>query len=77
MESMVIDAAPARLRGLAFSFLYLCFDIGIGVGSMGGGLVASFTGYGTIYGLVGVLCLLTAGLFALATRKFGSGKEQA
>jgi MFS family permease len=76
LESMVIDAAPARLRGTAFSFLYLCFDVGIGLGSMGGGLVASFTAYGTIYGLVGVLCLLTSGLFALATRKLGLGKAR-
>jgi MFS family permease len=76
LESMIVDAAPARLRGMAFSFLYFCFDVGIGLGSMGGGLVASFTGYGTIYVLVGVLCLLTSGLFALATRKFGLGKAR-
>ena len=73
---MVVDAAPARLRGMAFSLLYLCYDVGIAVGSMGGGLVASFTDYGTIYVLVGVLCLLTAGLFAVATRKFGPGKQR-
>lgn len=76
MESMVVDAAPAKLRGTAFSFLYLCFDVGIALGSMGGGLVASLAGYGTVYMLVGLLCLFTVGGFALATRKLGLGKEE-
>jgi MFS family permease len=75
-ESMLVDSAPARLRGVAFSFLYLCFDIGVATGSMGGGLVASFSGYGTIYVLVGVLRLLTAGGFAVAMRQLGSGRER-
>jgi MFS family permease len=75
MESMVVDAAPARLRGMAFSLLYFCFDIGIAVGSMGGGLVASFSDYGTVYLLVAVLCLLTAGGFAVAARRFGLGTQ--
>ena len=77
MESMVVDAAPARLRGMAFGLFYLCFDVGIAVGGAGGGLVATLTSYGTLYQLVGASCLLTAGVFAVAARKFGSGKEQA
>jgi MFS family permease len=68
LETMLVDAAPAGLRGMAFSLLYLCFDIGIGTGSMAGGLLASLAGYGTLYALVGVLCLLTAAAFGAVMR---------
>ena len=77
LETMVVDAAPAALRGMAFSFLYLCFDVGIAVGGVGGGLMASFIDYGTLYALVGVTCLLTAVGFALAMSRSSSGEEQA
>jgi MFS family permease len=68
LETMVIDAAPARLRGTAYSLPYFCFDSGLAVGSMATGILASFTGYGTLYVLVGVLCLVTAAVFGAAIR---------
>lgn len=77
LETMVVDAAPTRLRGMAFSLLYLCFDVGIGGGSMAVGLLASYTDYGSLYVLVGILCLLTAGGFALAMSRSSSAQEQA
>ena len=77
LETMVVDAAPTKLRGMAFSLLYLCFDIGIGGGSMAAGLLSSYTDYGTLYVLVGILCLLTAGGFALAMSWSNPAEEQA
>ncbi|HEM61489.1 MAG TPA: MFS transporter [Chloroflexi bacterium] len=74
LESMLVDAAPASLRGTAFGLLYLCFDIGIASGSMAGGLLASFTDYGTLYALVGVICLLTTGAFGAVTREERSSR---
>jgi MFS family permease len=75
LETMVVDAAPARLRGTAYSLLYFCFDGGIAVGSMATGILASFTGYGTLYVLVGVLCLLTAAAFGAVTRQPARAEE--
>jgi MFS family permease len=76
METMVVDAAPAKLRGTAYGFLYFCFDSGIAVGSILTGILATFTGFGTLYVLVGVLCLLTAGAFSvLMPRPTPAGEE--
>lgn len=76
METMVVDAAPAKLRGTAYGLLYFCFDSGIAVGSMLTGILATFTGFGTLYVLVGVLCLLTAGAFSvLIQRPTPAGEE--
>jgi MFS family permease len=68
-ETMVVDAAPARLRGTAYSLLYFCFDGGIALGSMVTGLLVGSIGYGTLYLLVGVLCILTAAAFGVVMHR--------
>jgi MFS family permease len=69
LETTVVDTAPAHARGRALSLVYLCFDVGIAVGSLALGAVADLMGYGTGYLAVGVLCLLTLVLFGGAMRK--------
>jgi MFS family permease len=69
LETMVVDNAPAKLRGTALSLLYLCFDSGIALGNLLMGGLASFAGYGRTYALIGVLCILTALVFATVMRK--------
>jgi len=71
-ETMVVDSAPADLRGTSLSLLYFCFDLGIGVSGVAIGAVAALWGYGEGYVLVGVLCILTLLLFAELMRKRGT-----
>jgi len=75
-ETMLVDAAPARLRGTAYGLLYFCFDGGIALGSVVTGLVVGSIGYGTVYLLVGSLCLLTAAAFGLVMHRPAPAMEQ-
>jgi MFS family permease len=69
LETMVVDSAPAEVRGTALSLLYFCFDLGIGVSGVAIGAVAALWGYGEGYLLVGALCILTLLLFAGVMRR--------
>jgi MFS family permease len=71
-ETMVVDNAPADVRGTSLSLLYFCFDLGIGVSGLAIGAVAALWGYGEGYVLVGVMCILTLLLFAAVMRRPGS-----
>jgi MFS family permease len=69
LETMVVDDAPAEIRGMALSLLYFCLDLGIGVSGLAIGAVAALWGYGEGYLLVGVICILTLLLFAGVMRR--------
>jgi MFS family permease len=69
LETMVVDNAPAQVRGTALSLLYLCFDLGIGISGLVIGAVAGTWGYGEGYLLMGAACILTLLLFAAAMRR--------
>jgi MFS family permease len=69
LETIVVDTAPALVRGRALSLIYFCFDLGIGVAGLAIGAVADLAGYGQAYLLVGAACLLTALLFGAVMRK--------
>lgn len=69
LDALVVDSVPARARGTALGILYFCFDSGIGVGSAVLGILADLTGYGSLYLLLGVICLLITAIFAVAMRK--------
>ena len=69
LETMVVDAAPARVRGRAVSLMYLGFDLGMVLSGLLMGVVADFAGYGQVYLIVGAVCFLTLVLFGAATRK--------
>jgi MFS family permease len=71
-ETMVVDNAPADMRGTSLSLLYFCFDLGIGVSGLVIGSVAALWGYGEGYVLVGVVCILTLLLFSGLMRKRGT-----
>ena len=49
LDTAVVDAVPAEMRGTALGFLYTCFDIGVGAGSFGLGVVAQAQGYGAAF----------------------------
>jgi MFS family permease len=69
LETTVVGAAPAKLRGRAVSLIYFCYDLGIGTGSLAMGAVADIMGFGHGYLIVGVVCLLTLVLLGVAMRK--------
>lgn len=51
LDSAVVDAAPPEARGTALGLVYTCFDLGIGAGSFGLGIVAQAQGYAMAFGL--------------------------
>ncbi len=69
LDALVLDSAPGRAKATALAVLYICFDSGIGAGSVVIGTLANLTGYGNMYLLVGVACLLTMVLFAAVMRR--------
>jgi predicted MFS family arabinose efflux permease len=49
IDTTVVDAATSEARGTAVGFLYTCFDIGVGVGSFGLGVVARAQSYAAAF----------------------------
>jgi MFS family permease len=49
IDTAVVDAVSADVRGTAVGFLYTSFDIGVGVGSFGLGVVAHAQGYAAAF----------------------------
>jgi MFS family permease len=72
LETMVVDNAPAEVRGTALSLLYFCLDLGIAVSGLAIGAVAALRGYGEGYLIVGAVCALTLLLFAVVMRRPGT-----
>ncbi len=68
LDALVVDSAPQRARGTALGILYICFDTGIGAGSVIVGALAKSTGYGSMYLLVGAVCVLVLVIFGAAVR---------
>lgn len=69
LDTTVVESAPASLRGTALSLTYLCFDSGMGLGGVVMGVMAAPAGYGPVYALIGIVCLLTLIGFGLAMRR--------
>ncbi len=49
LDTSVVDAVPPEARGAAVGVLYTFFDIGVGVGSFGLGVVAQVQGYAATF----------------------------
>jgi MFS family permease len=49
IDTSVVEAVSAEARGTAVGFLYTVFDIGVGVGSFGLGIVAQAQSYATAF----------------------------
>jgi MFS family permease len=49
IDTSVVDAVSAEARGTAVGFLYTVFDIGVGIGSFGLGIVAQAQGYASAF----------------------------
>lgn len=49
IDTAVVEAVSLKARGTAVSFLYTMFDIGVGVGSFGLGVIAQASGYAAVF----------------------------
>lgn len=70
LDALVVDSAPAAVRGTALGILYLCYDSGIGAGSVVIGMLADLTGYGYVYLLLGAICIVTTVIFGAVMRQY-------
>lgn len=67
LSAYLVDVTPPNVRGSAIGVLTAGFDLGIMVGSYGGGLVAEYVGLGAAFTAAGVLCLIGVVIFWLGT----------
>ena len=70
LDTTVLEAAPASMRGTALSLNYLCFDTGIATGSVLMGFLAASAGFGQVYLLIGGVCLVTLISYGLVMRNY-------
>jgi len=49
LDTAVVDAVALNARGTALGFLYTCFDIGVGAGSFGLGIIAQTWGTASVF----------------------------
>jgi predicted MFS family arabinose efflux permease len=63
LDTAVVDAVSVGTQGTALGFLYTCFDLGIGVGSVGLGIVAQGQGFAAAFYWAAAWALLALGGF--------------
>jgi MFS family permease len=72
LDTAVVDAVTAEARGTALGFLYMFFDIGVGVGSFGLGVLAQAQGYtAAVYAAALWAALALAGYLIWSPRRLG------
>ena len=65
LDATLADAAPSEARGTVMGFGSGCFDLGMGLGSLGLGFVAAVWGYEVMYSGVALLTLVAASMLVL------------
>ena len=68
LQPMAVAIVPPNRRGVATSTYFFFFDIGIGIGSFLGGIIASYVGYAGMYWALSVFPLIGCAIFVLAGR---------
>ena len=69
LQPMAVAIVPPQRRGVATSTYFFFFDIGIAIGSLLGGIVASYVGYAGMYYALAVFPLIGCMIFLLAGKK--------
>lgn len=69
-QNMIINVAQHNERGTANSTILTAWDGGVGLGILGGGMLAEFMGYSTAFWSIVVAHVLGAALFFAYTRGF-------
>jgi MFS family permease len=76
LDTATVDAVSPEARGSAIGFLYTCFDIGVGVGSFGLGVVAQAGNYAAAFYAAALWAILAlAGYLIWGRKKSPSGSE--
>lgn len=65
--ALAVDRATVHERGPALATLMGAFDVGVGIGAVGLGLVLEQTNFTVMYLCAGAIAFLAAGVFALVT----------
>lgn len=68
-QNMIIGMAQHNERGTANSTILTCWDLGLGIGILLGGLIAEHTGYTAAFVTVALAHIMGVALFFLFTRK--------
>jgi MFS family permease len=69
LDTSVVDAVEPEARGSALGFLYTCFDVGVGMGAFGLGVVAVVQGYAAaFFAAAAWAAVALAGYLALGRR---------
>jgi predicted MFS family arabinose efflux permease len=63
IDTAIVDAVAPEARGTAVSFLYVCFDIGVGAGSFGLGVVAQAQGYAAAFVAAAVWAVIALAVY--------------
>jgi predicted MFS family arabinose efflux permease len=70
LDAAVVDSVSPDSCGKALAVLYTCFDVGIGAGSFGLGLVAQATGYAAAFSAAAIWTMIAvAGFLVWGRRK--------
>ncbi|MDL2307322.1 MFS transporter [Desulfovibrio sp. OttesenSCG-928-C06] len=62
-QTMMINLAPKEKRGTASSCYLLAMDLGVGISTLSGGMLAQMTSLSTTYAFGGALCVVSLILF--------------
>lgn len=69
LDTAVVDAVSAEARGMAVGVLYTMFDVGVGVGSFGLGIIAQAQGYGAVFYAAGAWAVVALCGYLLWSRR--------
>lgn len=69
LSAFLVDVVPANVRGSAIGVFTAGFDLGVAIGSYGGGLVAQWLGLGAAFAAAGVFCLIGVIVFLTGTKE--------
>lgn len=75
VDTAVVDAVRPEARGTAVGFLYLCFDIGVGVGSFGLGVVAQAQGYTAAFYAAASWATVALAVYLAGRRRTADSRE--
>jgi MFS family permease len=76
LDTILIDGVSPRARGTAISFLYICFDMGVGVGSFGLGIIAQSRGLPAAFYAAAIWAVIALVGFLVWGRGLGQRESQ-
>ena len=63
IQCLFVNVAPHHLRGTATSTYLTSFDLGVGIGMLSAGFIASYAGLAVAYGVGAGCCLASLGVY--------------